>query len=82
MSDEIGAEIAIKSGKEVKAYIGRITTNLTDDQMEKIYKFYNTTNIAGLDIIKLKIRKENPYNPQTHPEKHHGFNYQPVRFKP
>ncbi|UWF48893.1 RHS repeat-associated core domain-containing protein [Pseudomonas sp. N3-W] len=57
-SDEIGAEIALTKGKEVKAYIGRITTNLSDEKMARIYSFHNSTKIADLGVINLVIRKQ------------------------
>lgn len=68
-SDEIGAEIAIKTGKKVKAYIGEVTTNLSGEILDKMYYLRKDTKNPNAGDFTVKIDKEKP-------------DYQPVKFMP
>lgn len=81
-SDEVGAEIALKTNKKVKAYIGEVTTNLSGEILDKMYYLRRDTKNPTAGNFTVKFTKENPHNPETHPVEHSRFNYQPVRFIP
>jgi len=81
-SDQLGAELALKTGKEVKAYIGPVFSNNEPSKMSKIFNFYNSTKLKDLGTFDdtLRIRKKNPFNPNTEKAEYLRFNYQAVRF--
>ncbi|WP_082377997.1 RHS repeat-associated core domain-containing protein [Pseudomonas sp. RIT-PI-q] len=75
-SDTIGAEIALRTGKEVKAYIGKVYVDIPHDTAENFYNLYRSDpkQLSKIEQSAAIIRKQKLQGEE--------FNYQPVKFTP
>ena len=71
-SDKIGEEIASTTGKQVKAYKGKVHVEIPDDTAFNFYNYYSSApqKLSMMKQTALSIRKDP------------GVNYQPVKFTP
>jgi len=83
-SDELGATLAMKTGKPVKAYIGPVTTTHGPTVMMEVFKKTRSSHLPDMGKYNsdFRVTKVNPFDPEKQKTEHLEFNYHSVRFKP